>query len=85
MLIVDLFKAIKAGNELKNPATLSNKIALTNVLVTLLSFGVGAARLFGVDVVLTDEQLIDIAGGVAVIMGVVNSIIHVATTKDAGL
>jgi hypothetical protein len=82
---MNLFKLIQAGHELKNPTVWSNLQSLTNVIAALATGAVSAARLFGFDLPLTDEQLLQAAGAVATILFVGNSVLAVATTKDAGL
>lgn len=85
MVVIDLFRAIKAGKELKNASTWSNVSSLTNVCVVILTFAVGAARYLGLDIPLTDDQLVSVGGSIAILMSVVNSVLHLATTKGAGL
>lgn len=82
---MNIFNLLKAGNELKNPAVWSNLQSLTNVVAALATGAVSAARLFGFDLPLTDEQLLQAAGAVATLLFVGNSVLSLATTKDAGI
>jgi len=85
MVVVDLFKAIKKGKELKDSKTWSNVQALSSVFVAIVAFGVGAARLLGVEIPITDEQIIVFSGGLAGVAWTINGVISVATHKDAGV
>jgi len=85
MVVVDLFKAVKAGKQLKDSKTWSNTQALSSVFVAIVAFGVGAARLLGMDIPITDEQIIVFSGGLAGVAWSINAIISVATHKDAGV
>ena len=85
MVVIDLFKALKAGKELKRPEIWANTQSLANVLVVILTFSVAAARLLGLDLQVTDEQLVTFGGGLAAILSVGNSVLSLATTKDAGV
>ena len=82
---MNLFKLIQAGNELKNPTVWSNLQSLTNVVAALVTCAVSTARLLGFDLPLTDEQLLQAAGAVATLLFIANSVLSVATTKDAGI
>lgn len=85
MIAIDLFKAIRAGKQLKEPKVWSNGASLSNVLATILTFSVGAAKMFGLDLPVTDDQLLSLSGGLAVVLGVINSVVHVATNKESGI
>lgn len=83
--MIDLFKALKAGKQLKNPEVWANRQSLANICATIISFVVGAAKLLGLEVPVTDAQILEFGSAAAVILGTGNAIISVATTKDAGV
>ena len=85
MVVVDLFKAIKAGKQLRDSKTWSYTQALSSVFVAIVAFGVGAARLLGMEIPITDEQIIVFSGGLAGVAWTINAVISVATNKDAGV
>jgi len=80
-----LWQALKAGNELKDPAKWKNRQNTANALTAVLSVLVVILRLMGIDLYLTDEQIILIAGAAATILSVANSILTTATTKKIGV
>ncbi len=85
MVVIDIFKAIKRGKELKNPEIWANIQSLSSIMVTILACTIGVARLLGLDIQITDEQLVTFGGGLAAMLSVGNSVLSVATTKEAGL
>lgn len=85
MIVFDLIKAVKAGKQLKSPEIWANSQSLTNVCVTLVGFIVGASRLLGLEIPITDEQILNVGGAIAILMGIGNSIVSVATHKEAGI
>lgn len=85
MLITDAIQALKAGNELKNPAAWKKGQNLTNTVITLLTAVVGILRSTGNELPVTDEQLIAIAGVIAGILYTINTFITTASTKKIGV
>jgi hypothetical protein len=85
MIITDIIKAMQAGQEITNPETWKNAQTTTNSVAAILSIGITLLRLKGVDLHLTDDSLITMAGGVAAILGVVNGIITTISSKKVGI
>ena len=84
MIITDIIKAMQAGQEITNPETWKNAQNTTNAVAAILSLGISLLRLKGVDLYMTDDSLIALAGGVAAILGVVNGIITTISSKKVG-
>jgi len=85
MIVVDLWKAVRAGKELKNASTWANRQALTSICVVVLTFTVGILKFLGVDLPFTDEQIVEGGAAIATLLFLGNSVLSVATTKDAGV
>ena len=84
-MLTELISAVKAGQELRDPASWKNRQNTTNAVAGILAGGAALLRLAGVDLHLTDEQLVAIAEVGAVILGAVNLFLTTATTKKIGL
>jgi hypothetical protein len=80
-----LIKALQAGQVIENPASWKNVQKTTSALVVLLSAGVAVLKAFGVDLHVTDEQLVGIATVIGAVLGAVNAIITVVTTDKIGV
>jgi len=85
MIIVDFWQAMKAGKVIKNPAVWKNRQVTSNKLVLLVIFSVSALQLFGVNIPLETESIKELAGGLAAILGVINTILTVATTTKVSI
>lgn len=84
-MITQLITALKAGQELKDPAKWKSRQNTTNAVAGALAGILALLRLAGVDLVLTDNQLAAIAEAGAVILGVINLFLTTATTQKIGL
>lgn len=72
--------ALKAGEELKNPAVWKNRQSLMNIFLVIL----GVVPVF-IDINITDAELNSIAFGLVTLVGVINTYITNATSKKVGL
>lgn len=77
--ILNLFRR---GSAVADPAAWKNGQITVNALVLLLGALVGAARSFGYDLPIPDAVLAQLAAG---LLGVVNSLLTVITSKTVGL
>lgn len=80
-----LIEALQAGKELANPSTWKNRQTTTNLIVAILGLLLFGMRMAGIDLQLTDAQLIGIAEAVAVLLGLINMFLTTATSKKVGL
>jgi hypothetical protein len=85
MLITDVINAMRAGQEIANPATWKNVQIATNVLTPLIVLGVSLLRSNGHDFGLTDDTIKPLAGYLGTIFCAVNGIITLVTSKKVGL
>lgn len=85
MNLATLFKALQAGQELKNPEKWKKGQNLINLVSALLAGIIAAARLAGLDIPMTDEQLIEVATIVAGVLALINGYLTTATTQKIGV
>lgn len=85
MIVTDLITAMRMGKELKNKEVYKNLQTLTNILAAVLAFAVSAIKLLGYEIPITDEQVVMVAGGLASLAFVGNSVITLATSKSVGI
>lgn len=85
MILTDFIHALQAGQELADSRTWKNRQATSNAIVAILGLLVTIAGWAGVNVGVTNEDLASIAGGLAVVFGLCNGLVTVATSKKVGL
>ena len=85
MIIIDLLKAVQAGEELKDSHIWANAASLTAALSTILAGGISVAKFLGYDLPITDADIVKICGSSATIIGTCITVISVATNKHAGV
>lgn len=83
--LIDLFRVLRAGEELANAETWKKRQVLVNALTVLLSSGLAVASAYGHTVNLDADGVAAIAGAVAAAVGVFNAWATVATTGRIGL
>lgn len=83
--IGSIWTALQKGKEIANPTTWKNRQNTINILVALLGVVLFALRFSGVNIEVSDEELLGIATGIATVLSVVNSIITTATSTKVGL
>jgi hypothetical protein len=81
----NFFEALKAGKELANAATWKNAQMLASALAAVIGFSLLAGKLFGLNIPITDEQIISFSGGIAAIACTLNAVVTAATSKKVGL
>jgi hypothetical protein len=79
------FVVFHQGKQLANSATWKNRTIATNTLIAVLGAAVAIAKGFGYDLHLDDQTLSALGAGVVAVVGVVNSVMHVATSDKVGL
>lgn len=84
-MIIDLFRAMQAGEALANAKTWKQAQLWTSNLTILLSAAVSIAAAFGHPVPLTPEQITTVVSALAVLVGVFQSYVTVATTEKLGV
>jgi hypothetical protein len=84
-LILALWKAMKSGEQLANSETWKNRQTTISLLVSVIgALSVGLPYL-GVKYDFTAEDITAIAGGIAAIGGLLNSVLTTTTSKSVGL
>lgn len=84
-MIVDLFRALQAGKELANAETWKKAQLWTANLTILLGAAVSIAASLGYPTPLTPDQITTLVSAVAVLVGVFNSYVTVASTTRLGV
>lgn len=85
MTLTTIWKALQAGKMIDKPAKWKNIQNTTNALVALLSLMVIGLKFAGIELPLTDEQIVEIAGSIAVILGIANQVVTTITTKKVSI
>ena len=83
--LIDLFRVLRAGEELANAETWKKRQVLVNALTVLLSSSLVVASAYGHTVALDTEGVASIAGAIAALAGVFNAWATVSTTERIGL
>lgn len=77
---------LRKGRIVANPEAWKKGQVTVNLLFGFFSAVVVALRLFGIDLGLTDDQLLEIATGIFTVVGVLfNPYVTIATTQKIGL
>jgi len=84
-MIIDLFRAMQAGEALANAKTWKHAQLWTSNLTILLGAAVSIAGAMGYPIPLTGEQITTLVSAIAVVVGVFNSYTTVATTERMGV
>ena len=85
MIVTNFFEALKPGKEIANATAWKEAQLLLNRWGGLVTFALALARMFGVDLHLTDDQLLGLLSGAAVIYCVFNGSATVVSTTKVGL
>lgn len=83
--LIDLFRVLRAGEELANAETWKKRQVLVNALTVLLSSGLAVAAAYGHAVAIDADGVASIAGAIAALVGVFNTWATVSTTERIGL
>jgi len=84
-MITTLWKALQAGDQLKNSAGWKNRQSTTSLIAAVLGLAVLVLPYVGVKVAIDQESILAIAGGIAAVLGIINSTLTVATSKTVGI
>ena len=85
MKIADVIAAFRSGSELANAATWKNRTLAVNAIVALLSALLAIAAAIGYRLDVTREDLEALAAGLAALVAIGNSIMHIVTSARVGL
>lgn len=81
----ELMNALKAGEELRDPALWKNRQLTLNAVTIVLATVVAGLKMFNVNIPLSDDALKLLAEIIAAILGFANIILTTATSKKVGL
>jgi len=84
-MIGTLWRALQAGEQLKDTVTWKHRQDTASRIVALLGLVVLVLPYVGVKVEISQDDLIAIAGGCAAVLGIINSIGVLATSKKVGI
>ncbi len=79
-----LWRALRAGEVLADPAGWKNRQNLINALVAVLGAVLWLLHKLGVGFDLAPDEVAAVAGGVAVVMGAINNYLTTATSARVG-
>jgi hypothetical protein len=79
-----LWRALRAGESLADPATWKNRQNLINALAAVLGAVLWLLHKLGVGIDLAPDEVAAVAGGVAVVMGAINNYLTTATSTRVG-
>jgi cation transporter-like permease len=85
MAIRTVWIALRKGKELRHPETWKNRQTATSIVGAVLGAALVGLRFAGVDVALTSEDIMAIAGGVATVGGLAVAYLTTATSKKVGI
>ena len=80
-----LWRVFRQGEEVANAKTWKDRTIAINAVVALLAALLAAAKAFGLQVDISADDLNALAAGVVVLVGLVNGVVHVATSAKVGL
>jgi hypothetical protein len=83
--IGNIWTSLQKGKEIANPGTWKNRQNTINILSALLGVVLFGLRFSGMNISITDEELLVIATGIATVLGAINSIITTASSAKVGL
>lgn len=83
-LLLTLSPALEAGRSISKASAWANITGATHALVVIFGFILLAAKVFGYDIPLTDDQIAKLAGAIASIGGTIFGIASVTTNPNAG-
>ena len=84
-MIVKIFQALQAGQELRNPAAWKKGQNLINLCALVITGIVAVLRVQFPDLPMTDDQIVEIASILAGLLAVINGYITTATSKKIGV
>ena len=77
--------ALKAGEQLLDPATWKNRQVTANAILVLLLALVNVLKIKGIEVPVSEEMFGAMSEGIAALIGVLNMYFTTATSKKIGL
>ena len=85
MIITEIMRAMKAGEEVGNPAAWKDVQKTTNNVYVILVTVVSLLRFKYPNAVIPDDVLLGVAGVVTGLLGLFNTIVTAISTKKIGL
>lgn len=85
MLIQDALNVFRKGQTLANPEGWKYLGATTSAVAGLVTSGLAVSAAFGYPIAVDDELVQALAGGIAAVLFIVNSGLHIATSDKVGL
>jgi hypothetical protein len=81
----NILTALQIGKELANKEAWKNAQVIASSVATVVSLGLVSLRSAGVDIPLSDQQVVVISGGIAAVLCIANAILTVATSSSVGI
>lgn len=84
-ILLKISPALESGQSLKNSEGWARFSQCSHALMVIFGFSLLAAKMFGFDLPITEDQLAGLAASVASIGGTVAMYLHTATDDSRGL
>lgn len=85
MIVTSVWQAFKKGKELKQAGVLKDIQRVTSVVTAILAATLALLRVFGVDIPLTDDQIVIAAGGIAALLFTGDAVVTTISSSKVGI
>jgi uncharacterized membrane protein YjfL (UPF0719 family) len=83
-LLLNLSPALESGKTLVNASAWGNVANASHALIIVFGFALVIAKTLGIDIPISDDQLAQLAGGIASVGGTIVAYLNVTTSGDKG-
>lgn len=84
-MLAEFTNALKAGEEISNPTVWKDRQKLVSNIIVIVGFVIVLLPMFGINVKISSDEIVQISGAIASIVGIANSYLVIATSKKMGL
>lgn len=84
-LLLRLSPALESGKTLANKTAWGNVATTSHALIIMFGFALIIAKMAGINIPISDDQLVQLAGGIASVGGTVVAYLNVTTSSDKGI
>lgn len=85
MIVTSVWQALRKGKELKQAGALKDIQNVTLIMTAILSATISVLRVLGVDLHMTDKDIVVAAGGIASLLFVGSSVVTSISSSKAGI
>lgn len=84
MVVVSVWQAFKKGKEFKQAGILKDIQRVTSIVTAILAAALALLRVFGVDIPMTDDQIVIAAGGIAALLFTGDAVVTTISSSKVG-